>query len=189
MKLSGLITLLVFGIIPFRALAQTEPAASPAATDERALMKGFVVYTEFLGAAKAVSINVEKPLLPVLNKWYCSGAIGFAALNVRGPFRSVPVGLLLHSAKGNVRKEIGLHVGYVQAMQSMRPEGYYSQSIYLTPVMGFRYQKPEGGVFFKLDYAPYVKIKEYSDVYLFRDIGKFRNYFGVSAGWYFHHGM
>jgi hypothetical protein len=58
----------------------------------------------------------------------------------------------------------------------------YSKALYFIPSLSYRFQKPNGGLFFRVGYTPLLKLKEYSEA--FHDI-RINQSFGISLGYFF----
>lgn len=163
-----------------------------AQSDSVSTFRGITVYSELGGASLGITLNVDKVLFR-LGSWQGSVRGGFGRYNIennRVKFCSVPIGITFFNRPlGRHHKELGLNISFVRG--SAFKVGYFSDPIvseafYLTPTIGYRFQKPEGSVFVKVQYSPFILIKELESRLLdLRSPGWVTHFAGVSFGYYF----
>lgn len=155
---------------------------------------GQSIYAECAGNSLGYySLNYEH-LLKVQQKrvWFLHG--GFSTYRPSSLFTrfAVPVGITyFNRPQGNHHREVGLCLGYVKGLyyadQSNGFDGVqYSKSVCLLVNVGYRYQKPEGGLLFKIYYSPTFIIKDFQDppYYYYRNTFVPFN-FGIALGYGF----
>jgi hypothetical protein len=153
-------------------------------------MPGYTIYAELYGASHGVTLNYDRVAFRFFNRWNGSIRIGFgtyAKEEGRLQFISAPAGVNLFAGRNGHNKEIGIHFSYVKG-ESNRTIGSllkYSEGLYLSPAIGYRYQKEGGSFVFRIQYSPFVKLKEYSKGSDRLSTGKLTHSFGISAGYYF----
>jgi hypothetical protein len=136
-----------------------------------------VIYLEGMGPGSIYSINYERNVLGFFEHYNLFGRVGFEThhltdyRNKFNPQFNIPFGL--HVTYGHrFRTEIGLGMilsseqfaGYANRRNGL--SGYYS--------VGFRYQKPEGGLFGRVAYTPLILY--------FRN---YKHWLGLSIGYSF----
>jgi hypothetical protein len=154
-------------------------------------MTGHSVYGEIYGAGQGVTLNYDRVVCSFLSRWNGSVSVGFGSYNKsegRVRFISTPVGLNLFKGKNGHHKELSLHLAYVKGKELVKMGTFiwYNEGLYFTPAIGYRYQKEGGGFLIRLQYSPFVKLKEYGDDYVFKRRSRpLTHSVGISAGYYF----
>ncbi|HET7229834.1 MAG TPA: hypothetical protein VFJ16_07525 [Longimicrobium sp.] len=136
------------------AAAQTatptpEPVAGPVAKN--------TFYVELLGNAAVYSLNYERFFTPQLG-------IRVGGMFLRGEDDSgdeatigiFPVMATYLLGEGNSHFETGLGVGILTASANIDEidEDFSGSDLYATATLGYRYQKPTGGVIFRAGFTP-----------------------------------
>jgi hypothetical protein len=152
---------------------------------------GLTIYGELGGSAGMYSINAEHAVIRA-GSWTGSARIGYGKARINDGhrfFRGLPVGLNLFYGKGNHHPEVFFGLSYIEGMHYLRMLTYErnrSQALYLASGVGYRFQKPGGGVFARLVYMPLTKVKEFSDYEPWiAKVGGMQHYAGVSIGYSF----
>lgn len=101
-------------------------------------------------------------------------------------FLAIPVGLSAYNFVGsNHHVEFGFSVGYVNGTE-ISFNNIQNSTILLTPAFGYRFQKPSGGLIFKLLYTPNIPLHEFNERHFYTDYGKnFRQGIGICVGYAF----
>lgn len=151
--------------------------------------KGYVVYGEISGAGLGSTVNIESTFYK-WNRWFVTGRIGvgyFRWDDGRKHYFGLPVGLNVFSHTGNSHKELGINITYAEGVSRIETNSFHYQgkTIYFIPAVGYRFQKPSGGLFLRVNYTPSIKIKEFNDQMERFNSKKVVHLFGVSAGYYF----
>jgi len=156
-----------------------------------ATMNGHGVYGEVYGASQGMTLNYDKVICQLFNRWNGSMRVGFgtygkAAGRVR--FISTPVGLNFFKGRHGHNKEFGVHVAYVQGRNYIKAASFlrYSEGLYFTPSIGYRFQQDRGGLLIRVQYAPFVKLKEFGDDSPYKMWSRrLTHSLGASIGYYF----
>jgi hypothetical protein len=151
------------------------------------------VYAEILGNAAGLSINYDRVVLKKekIALSICIGA-GFVPSNAINKLLNnnatkknylpygFPISCNLIYGKNNHHLETGVGLTYQQGMYG---EGLkYSQTIFAVVRLGYRYQKENGGLFWKIGFTPFIPIKEFGTIsvpYVFLPFG------GIALGYTF----
>lgn len=130
------------------------------------------------------SINVEYPFYSK-NKVTLNGRLGFGILKQTDAtfgrpynFVTVPVGIAGYYGNRNGHLEVAVTASY------MRNEPYFdglTKTLNLFPGIGYRYQRPTGGIFGSIMWTPLIVIKDYGS---FPSANAWFN-FGISVGYAF----
>ena len=146
--------------------------------------RGLVAYAEYSAAGTFYSANLEK-LIFAKGGWYGNGRIGFGLSNREYNIPVfIPVGVNFCRGKRNSHPEVGLGLSYAEGLQVVGAS--INQALYFMPSLSYRFQKPGGGFFFKIGYAPYIKIKEFSKPdHTFQSTGLFDPSISMALGYYF----
>ena len=125
-----------------------------------------VFYTEFAGTTFGASLNYEYVFFQHLNVRLAGRAgLGFSPFNAA--FAGViPLGVSAIVGKKNHHLEMGL-----AHSTALDKDGV---SLFGIGVAGYRFQKPNGGIFFRISYNPYMPS------YKIRNLG---HWGGISVGW------
>jgi hypothetical protein len=154
-------------------------------------MTGHSVYGEIHGASHGLTLNYERVLGRVLNRWNVSTRIGFGSYGkAQGSVRfvSIPAGLNLFRGRNGNNKELGFHIAYVKGKNYVKAGSFlrYSEGLYFTPSVGYRLQREAGGLLIRVQYAPFIKLKEYSDDSPFKMWSRrLTHSLGISVGYHF----
>ncbi len=145
--------------------------------------RGTTTYLELDGAGGPhVSLNVEHSLVHFL-KWQVNGRIGYGMSKIQGSMLNcVPIGFHTFYGLKNSHLEIGTIVAYSEGRQYVVGLNVYSKAIYFIPSLSYRFQKPTGGLFFRIGYTPLFKLKEYEESFAYI---KRNHAFGIAIGYFF----
>ncbi len=137
-----LICILFYGLKPSKVFSQDSD------------FKRNTIYAGFANEGALYSINYDR-IFSQNKKFAWSYRIGFSILEEAVV---MPVGVYLLTGKGNSHAEFSFTViPYIDKYQSMFKEDDLSDKyIYLVPGVGYRFQKPNGGLFFKVFGSPTV---------------------------------
>ena len=111
-------------------------------------------YIDFSTKGAIYSINYDR-IFHKSDKITYSYRIGFSILN---DYVALPIGINLLTGKENSHAEFSLSVmPYIDQYQTMFSDNDLSDKyIYITSAIGYRYQKPTGGFFFKAALSPMI---------------------------------
>ncbi|MES2733026.1 MAG: hypothetical protein V4714_14855 [Bacteroidota bacterium] len=111
-------------------------------------------YVEAMGKGPYYSVNYDR-IIRVRTKWSYSFRVGVSLV---ADGWSVPLGIHAFTTPGNHHLELGLGVTpYVDHYRTFLSKNDRSDKyLYVVPSVGYRYQKPEGGLFFTAGLAPYI---------------------------------
>lgn len=149
--------------------------------------KGPVVYLEYGGGSSFVTVNVEHVIWK-LPRWYVNGRIGYGYMLLKNYERSgFPIGINLFKFHGNHHLEIGAGVSYIEGIKRYYNAGEYrwNRALYAYGAAGYRFQKPEGGIFFKVQWHPLYQLREYNPDPTFQYNVSFKYWMGLSVGYAF----
>jgi hypothetical protein len=154
---------------------------------DRPLFHGPVVYLELGGACSLLSMNVEHVVFK-LPRWYVNARVGYGYAVINGFERSgTPVGVNIFKFTGNHHPEIGAGISYIEGIERYRAgsDTRWNRGLYAYAALGYRFQRPQGGMFFKALWNPLFQLREYNpDPYFV--IGKASPYWwALSAGYFF----
>jgi len=148
---------------------------------------GTIGYLEVGGLGGAYTVNVEQNVFNN-KKWHGQFRVGYGQYNLFQPerhFRGAPVSFSMFDKATNHHKEIGFGLSYIEGMTDTYDDAV-SKSIFVAPIFAYRFQQQTGGIFFKIQYVPMVKVVEFTDDVVFRKaVGKLYHYPGVAVGYYF----
>lgn len=148
---------------------------------------GVVGYVELGGHAGDYSVNIEHKFFNTrhltFNGWIGFGKGTFGSGESKRNFLGVPVGVSVFTGSKSSHLQIDVAVSYLEGRE-YNFFGQDSKSLYIVPGFGYRFQKPNGGLFLKAQYTPLIKVKEYTDILPFQRTGA-QHFFGVSAGYFF----
>lgn len=152
---------------------------------------GPVVFAEFLGASGGLTFNLEHKIFD-FRRHMVSVRAGFGQHkslgNSQRQYKGVPVSVGVVRGKGNHHREVGAGITYVEGNQEEVAFNWINKSVYFVSFVGYRYQRPAGGFFFKCQITPLVKIKEYSESVVYRaQVGRLGLSAGIGVGYYFAH--
>lgn len=111
-------------------------------------------YIDFSTKGAIYSVNYDR-IFHESNKITYSYRIGFSILK---DVIALPIGINLFTGKGNSHAEFSLSLmSYVDQYNTMFSDNDLSDKyIYITPAIGYRYQKRNGGFFFKAALSPMI---------------------------------
>lgn len=129
---------------------------------------GAVAYLEVGGAGGVYSVNIENPFFD-FGRWRGNVRLGYGQMHYRHPnnvFRTIPLGIHMFKHSGNHHAEIGAALSYIAGYHyseifANSGSKMQSRGIFFVPMVGYRFQRPHGGLFFRVQYSPLIKIKEY----------------------------
>jgi hypothetical protein len=176
MKTNSQLFSLVLMLVCSTLYAQTSPS-----------FKGPVVYMEYGGGSSLVSVNVEHAIFK-LPRWYVNGRIGYGYMLINNYERSgFPIGINLFRFQGNHHLEIGAGVSYIEGIKRYYSGGEYrwNRALYAYAAAGYRFQKPDGGLFFKFLWHPLYQVREYNPDPYFRDSTVLKYWLALSCGYSF----
>lgn len=141
----------------FNSIAQEMPS-----------LRGTVVYGSFCGPLASITINAECRIFATPQR---VGFLmtGFGTWQRDTRYMAIPLGLTLVRGSGNNHRELGFTFLYNQGVEGpyRGTQGSYdrewNKSLFFFPSIGYRYQRPDGGFFFRIYYGPGIKIGEFSE--------------------------
>jgi hypothetical protein len=154
--------------------------------------EGPIVYFEFGGSNLHHSANYEQVFV---HNWRSkvSWRAGFISRYIKSTFGhkqtfwSIPLSLqLFTNIRSSHHPEVGIGFNYIHGNGQDR-DGISSKTIVFTPSIGYRFQKPNGGLFIRLLFTPGFIVKEFESVHHVseQDREGFYQSYGLSLG-YFH---
>jgi hypothetical protein len=156
-------------------------------SQDRPTFHGPVIYTELGGGSSFLTVNIEHVVLK-LPRWYMNARAGFGYAIINGYQRSgIPVGINVFRFTGNHHPEIGVGISYIEGVERYYSfgEARWNRALYGYASIGYRFQRPQGGMFFKALWHPLFQLREYNPDPYFQ-IGEASPYWwGVSAGYFF----
>jgi hypothetical protein len=169
----------------FIALAVISIFSTHASLSQELNFKGPLAYIEVAGAAHGTySINVEHSIFRK-STWRVNARIGYGYLKAYGDIdHRIPIGVNVSSGKKNSHPEVGLHLTYTRTSHDVA-DRHVSKSLYFVPTISYRFQKPTSGLFFRIGYAPVLKLKEFTDSSPWVRLGQNYYSFGAALGYYF----
>ncbi len=176
------VTTVVILMFAWSSFGQSAPAA----------FGGPVAYFELAGAGGVYSVNIENPLFRI-GRWRGNFRLGYGQIQYRDPgntFRAVPVGIHMLKYSGNHHAEVGVALSYIGGYHYVESivlnDTRQSRGIFFVPMAGYRFQKPNGGLFFRVQYAPLIKIREFGPKQFFHMyMGRPINAPGIAIGYAF----
>lgn len=147
--------------------------------------RGLVAYAEYGAAGVSYTANVEHLIFAKWG-WYANGRIGFGVSKREDNIPIfIPVGVNFYRGKRNSHPEVGLGLSYAEGLQVVGTS--INKALYFMPSLSYKFQKPGGGLFFRIGYAPYIKLKEFSkpDHTWFQSTGLFEPSISMALGYYF----
>lgn len=165
---------LLFVVICGTINAQTAPS-----------FKGPVVYHELGGPSSLLTANVEHVIWK-LPRWYVNARVGYGYLLINGYERSgVPVGITLFRFQGNHHMEIGGGFSYIEGIERyyIAGENRWNRGIYAYGAVGYRFHRPQGGMFFRALWNPLFQLKEYNPDQSFQYREASPYWWGLSVGY------
>jgi hypothetical protein len=150
--------------------------------------RGWVAYVERGSSGASYTANVEHFLF---DRWglNANGRLGFGTAKSHYNIKyNTPLylqaGLNFYSGKRNSHPEVGLYLTYAEGQQIYTD---MNKAFYFVPSFSYRFQKPSRGAFFRIGYAPYLKLKEVSnaDHVWFEGTGIFNHSFVIALGYSF----
>ena len=145
-------------LLAFASVARAQPTADPARNS---------VYFEFLGNGGLYSLNYDRELVEGLRVRI--GYAGWTAEDLFGgpatSMQTVPVSL--HVVRGRGRHQADIGGGAVMGRRE-RAAGLGGDSgsfTSLVGVIGYRYQRPEGGFVFRAGFTPFYGLGDEAEAY------------------------
>jgi len=158
------------------------------AFSQESIFKGPVVYLEAAGAAfSTYNVNAEH-LIFSKSKLYLNGRVGFGYTKYDGESDyQIPIGVNVFHGNRNSHPELGLYLTYSSSHHNNSGGyEYVINTLHFVPSASYRFQKQNGGVFFRVSYAPCLKLREFTDPNPWVGTSKtFFHSFGVALGYYF----
>ena len=158
------------------------------AFSQESSFKGPVVYLEVAGAGfNTYNANVEH-LIFSKSIWYVNGRVGFGYSSYDGDSDyQIPLGVNVYHGNRNSHPELGLYLTYSSSHYNNKNRyEYVINTLHFVPSASYRFQRKNGGVFFRVSYAPGIKLKEFTDPSPWMGTSKsFFHSFGVALGYYF----
>lgn len=156
--------------------------------------RGLALYLEAGGAANNYSLNLERTFTQLANfKITWRAGVAAATYTDEGRdysryYRAVPVGIhAFNRLSNNGHMEIGFDAAYIKG--TSKDIFDENKTITLSPSIGYRFQRRQGGFFLKALYTPYIVLKEFTrlPIHTYPPSQKtfWNHYFGVSLGYYF----
>jgi hypothetical protein len=138
-------------ILLLYSLMNTSPGKLICQQKEGCLFKRNILYADFSTQGAYYSINYERNFLQ--KKINLCGQIGLSILKGAIAF---PAGVNLFTSKSNSHAEFGfIFMPYIAEYKSFMSQNDLSDKfLYLIPRIGYRYQKPVGGLFFRAAISP-----------------------------------
>lgn len=137
------------------------------------------LYAGYTTAGHLISINYDR-IVRRSSRLSTSFCIGIAAADQTV---GLPVGIQLFQGQKNAHIEYSLvFLPYIEKVQYLFQAGNRADKKgYLIPAIGFRYQQPTGGVFFRIAVSPMIALDPRSDNFWKMD-GKIVPALAVGAG-------
>lgn len=128
------------------------------------------VYLELLGAGGLYSLNLDRILIAnKINKYGIRA--GFAAYGDNLTVRKGSAGMYMLTGAGNHHAEIGVNAAIGNRRNPVEMESVRENKFHLVPSVGYRYQKPEGGLFLRATFLTFISISGESPKRLFPWLG------------------
>jgi hypothetical protein len=100
-------------------------------------------------------------------------------------FLAIPIGLSAYNfGASNHHVEAGFSIGYVKGTQ-INNANIQNSSVLLTPSFGYRFQKPIGGIVFKILYTPNIPLHEFNQMRFYAYRKMTRHGIGLCLGYSF----
>jgi hypothetical protein len=130
---------------------------------DKVLFKRNTIFADFATKAALYSINYDR-IFRQYKTVNLSGQIGICVLKEDIAF---PIGINLFTGKGNSHVEYSLiFVPYIESYKSFLHKNDLSDKrIFIEPGVGYRFQKPNGGFFFKAVVSPTLYLDPPSDYF------------------------
>jgi hypothetical protein len=137
------------------------------------------IYVEGAGKGPYYSINYDR-IIRVGQKWSYSLRAGFSVV---ADGISMPLGINAFTTPGNHHLELGLGLTpYVDHYRTfLAKEDFSDKYLYIVPSVGYRYQRPEGGLYFTAGLMPYLFLDPPSDDVL-NVYGRVKMWAGIGLG-------
>src|SRR5690349_4499053 len=109
------------------------------------------------------SINAEFRVFSTAKRTaFLMGGLGMYRFSREATYKVATLGLNMVKGNGNHHTELGGAITYNSGAETAGKE-VANESLLLYGVGGYRYQRPQGGIFFRIYYAPSLKLKEWGD--------------------------
>jgi hypothetical protein len=151
------------------------------------MFKGPVVYLELGGPSSFLTANVEHVIWK-LPRWYVNGRVGYGYAMINGYERSgIPIGINFFRFQGNHHLEISGGISYIEGIKrySSAGENYWNRALYGYAAVGYRFQRPQGGMFFRAQWHPLFQIREFNPDPYFHYSEVSAYWWGLSVGYAF----
>lgn len=148
--------------------------------------KGSQVYFELAGGGSGLTLNIEH-LIVSTDRWHIGGRFGAGAMMVNGFRKSgFPVSIHFFNRSGRHHLETGIGLSYIEGVWSDELYGHkvWNKGLYAIPMIGYRFQKPGGGLLFKVLWTPLLQLREYGKDRITKSSDQVPHWIGVSAGYY-----
>jgi hypothetical protein len=146
------------------------------------------VYAERGSSGASYTANVEHFIFDKWG-WHANARLGVGtAKNNYNYINSTPfylhAGLNFYAGQKNSHPEVGLYLTYAEGQQVYTD---MNKAFYFVPSFSYRFQRPSRGLFFRIGYAPYLKLKEVSnaDHMWFEGTGIFNHSIAIALGYSF----
>jgi len=181
--------------VVFSAIFSLVGLSVHAQTIQKSVKKN-TVFLELLGNGGYYSLNYDR-ILKSEEKWKLAGRVGGSYYNSFDVFNehSVSMPLELSYLRGHDRHFLEIEIGatpvywtydfdYGPGEEKFKVANF---DVMVLPRIGYRYQKPEGGLFFKVGFTPFSNIKLYTNwpVYPVGHTYTFPLWGGVAMGYTF----
>ncbi len=132
-----------------------------ASSQPKTYLNRHTAYAGFTSMGAFYSLNYDR-IFSQRKKLFNSYNIG---LSVTKNYIALPIGINFFTGKNSHHAEFSFTaVPYIEAYQNVFSGNNLSdKKIYLIPAVGYRYQKPQGGIFFKVNVAPIIYLDPPSD--------------------------
>jgi hypothetical protein len=152
---------------------------------------GPAFFIELYGAGGGITANIEHKFAD-FRRSMVTARLGYGKHKYHGTanhmFTGIPITCSFVSGKRNHHRELGAGFLFAEGNQDEAGFNVVNKSIFVVPFIGYRYQRPSGGLFFKIQYTPLIKVKEYADSNRYRSqIGQFIHTAGISVGYFVSH--
>lgn len=146
--------------------------------------KGPVVYGELAGAGSLLTVNVEHVVWKI-SRWYVNARVGYGYMMINGYERSgIPVGINLFKFVGNHHVELSGGLSYIEGIERYYSSGpRWNRGLYAYGAVGYRYQRPQGGMFFRAQWHPLFQLREYNPDPWFQIGAASPYWWGLSVGY------
>ena len=168
-------TFLIFALTSIISIAQTQTGGIKNDSTSQTIESKNSVYAELLGNAAGLSINYDRILLRKKNiSLSLSVGAGMVPSNlINGALNNgfktnylvygIPVSTNLFWGRRNSHLETGIGLTYQQGMFGLGADKY-SQTLFAVARFGYRYQRENGGFFWKIGLTPFFAIADFGEI-------------------------